>query len=511
MPWTAETFKTHASKLSPKQLTLAAKIANQALKRCQAKGGDDCEASAIRQGLAVGKTVKESDQDDVLDRVETNALPLLEMMGDDLTYEQMHDLRKQPQMVAKYREGKLSGDHCAVCTFYQSYDLTCRLVQSPIRPQDVCDFFVMAPEFKEEAVPASDPSAQVTISESDARLPTEHEALTMQTLIDWLPLFEGSFTILEGDKKKNSNPDIVEIIHPVLVEGRGNLRDRRWYHSKSLTSAQKLLNMQPKMYLDHSEAGQEKIPRKFSDWGGSSVEQWQAVLPDGRRALMSRTEVYHEDLQKRLRQAPTQLGVSIEGMGAGYPAKIDGENWTVVEEIRQLKHFSWVPQTGNVPLGVQLLEADLQNDDGKEIISMTLKELREQHVGIYQEAVAEIEKPLREEVTSLKARLDGTLVEFGKVTEQLRYAQAKEQVEAILSEAALPAYAVTELLREQLMTASDEQRRKLVEDRKALVSHTTGHVKNMGGFREEQEMGDLPVREAMAATQTMIRGMITRS
>jgi len=52
MPWTKEDADKHNKGLSEKQKEQWAAVANDALKRCQEKGGKDCEASAIRQANA---------------------------------------------------------------------------------------------------------------------------------------------------------------------------------------------------------------------------------------------------------------------------------------------------------------------------------------------------------------------------------------------------------------------------------------------------------------------------
>ncbi|GEM_PF-5999121 len=52
MPWTTDDVKRHKKNLSEKQEKIWVKVANSALKKCQAEGEPDCEASAIRQANA---------------------------------------------------------------------------------------------------------------------------------------------------------------------------------------------------------------------------------------------------------------------------------------------------------------------------------------------------------------------------------------------------------------------------------------------------------------------------
>ena len=49
MPWTVADVDKHKKGLTDKQKEQWVKVANDALKACQAKGGKDCDASAIRQ------------------------------------------------------------------------------------------------------------------------------------------------------------------------------------------------------------------------------------------------------------------------------------------------------------------------------------------------------------------------------------------------------------------------------------------------------------------------------
>ncbi|MGD8499535.1 MAG: hypothetical protein PVJ86_02745, partial [Phycisphaerales bacterium] len=60
MPWTAKDVDRHKKGLSDEQKETWVKIANSALKRCQDEGGEDCEASAIRQANSVVGKQKES-------------------------------------------------------------------------------------------------------------------------------------------------------------------------------------------------------------------------------------------------------------------------------------------------------------------------------------------------------------------------------------------------------------------------------------------------------------------
>lgn len=61
MPWTIKDVDEHKKGLSDKQKETWVKVANAALKRCQGEGGDNCEASAIKQASSVLARQKESD------------------------------------------------------------------------------------------------------------------------------------------------------------------------------------------------------------------------------------------------------------------------------------------------------------------------------------------------------------------------------------------------------------------------------------------------------------------
>jgi hypothetical protein len=58
MPWTAEDAKEHTDKAdTPKKQRAWARIANAVLRRCEGRGGDDCEAQAVRAANAFIKTM----------------------------------------------------------------------------------------------------------------------------------------------------------------------------------------------------------------------------------------------------------------------------------------------------------------------------------------------------------------------------------------------------------------------------------------------------------------------
>src|SRR4030042_5113558 len=52
MPWSEKDVDSHNKGLSPEQKKQWVAVANDALKRCEEKGGKDCDASAIRQANA---------------------------------------------------------------------------------------------------------------------------------------------------------------------------------------------------------------------------------------------------------------------------------------------------------------------------------------------------------------------------------------------------------------------------------------------------------------------------
>ena len=62
MPWTPEDMKTKSKDLTDVGAAAAAKVANKSLTACLAKGGkkDECEATAIMQGIAVGKQAQKT-------------------------------------------------------------------------------------------------------------------------------------------------------------------------------------------------------------------------------------------------------------------------------------------------------------------------------------------------------------------------------------------------------------------------------------------------------------------
>lgn len=60
MPWAAGDAKAWIEGATDKQAEVGASVANEALARCEKEGGEDCEASAIKQAKAVMGRLKES-------------------------------------------------------------------------------------------------------------------------------------------------------------------------------------------------------------------------------------------------------------------------------------------------------------------------------------------------------------------------------------------------------------------------------------------------------------------
>lgn len=60
MPWTAEDAKQWVKDATDEQAEVGAEVANDALARCEAEKGEDCEASAIRQAKAIMSKLAES-------------------------------------------------------------------------------------------------------------------------------------------------------------------------------------------------------------------------------------------------------------------------------------------------------------------------------------------------------------------------------------------------------------------------------------------------------------------
>ena len=81
MPWTVADVESHIKGLSDKGKKIWVSVANSALSRCQEKGGEDCEGSAIRQANSVAKKQMEDENESYNYLVDISNIELEEKDG----------------------------------------------------------------------------------------------------------------------------------------------------------------------------------------------------------------------------------------------------------------------------------------------------------------------------------------------------------------------------------------------------------------------------------------------
>jgi hypothetical protein len=132
LPWKAKDAKGWIEGATDNQATVGARVANEALARCQKEGGEDCEGAAIRQAKSVMVKLKESGA-----WGENLAVALVEAASQETVL----DLETRPDFVESI---KLAGDQ-SVQNWISRIDEAVKAKVNPLNTPGVwsyvCDVF----------------------------------------------------------------------------------------------------------------------------------------------------------------------------------------------------------------------------------------------------------------------------------------------------------------------------------------------------------------------------------
>jgi len=108
-----------------------------------------------------------------------------------------------------------------------------------------------------------------------------------------------------------------------------------------------------------------------------------------------------------------------------------------------------------------------EEDDEMSLDQLTVESLRESRPDLIESIVADLKKG--DETQALQAKVKTLTEQLDKLNAEKAAAARRASVEAKITEAKLPEYLVTDVFREQLLSAADDaQIARLIEDRKAI-------------------------------------------
>ncbi len=301
---------------------------------------------------------------------------------------------------------------------------------------------------------------------------------------------------------------------PLLKAGPGNVKMKNYYSPKALESLTPRIPHRNKMFVSHAEGDVKPIERDPRDWVGSIRE---SKIENG--ILYGLVQAVDPWLKEKMYDCPQDLAASIEGRGkASGIIKHEGEDWNLIEEVKWLNGFMVVDYPGNAPMGVQLTEADTDEETaGKEDKMESLAEFKEKFPAIYEEAVKEVKeadkaeysKIISEKDSEIKKLKDTTTMDQKTITdlsESVKKMDAKlDGMEALTKKkdrdqkvatemAKLPAEAITEKFKSLVEGAKDEATAlDMVADRAKLFE---GKVLGHGKSQERSPEESLKEREA---------------
>ncbi len=271
-------------------------------------------------------------------------------------------------------------------------------------------------------------------------------------------------------------------------EGKG-----RRYSEKARQSAAKLIEGK-KAYIDH----QTKKEREETG-GVRPLGQLVGIYENGRidHAGVVRADLKYLKTQKVKEFMEALVELNADGVGgsivAAGPSIYDvDEQQEIIMDILEMKSTDLVSETGST---MNLFESkEIQKKEEKsekmDLTALNLTTLKESRPDLiksvienYQKqseeasrikSLSEKIKTLEKEKSDLNVKLDGYQL---KEKVQIK----KDKIENLIQEAELADEYVTDVFRESLMTAENEEAMKnLIDDRKKIVSNISTGVKGMG-------------------------------
>lgn len=274
-----------------------------------------------------------------------------------------------------------------------------------------------------------------------------------------------------------------EIVLTCLQEGHGNLKDRHWYSRACVEGLESKVYARRKVFVSHLQEN-SSASDGLRDWACTITKTWIEEGAGGRVHRKVRLKVHEDWLWRRCEEAPSEIALSIEGRGEGSSQVIEGETWTVIENIPYLNAFKLVPYPGNAKMGADVVEgaSNSEEDFPMDMSKLTIDELKkgrpDLHEAMVKAAGAEIEsaaKTASEKLKEAEARAD--------IAEKAKSGDVK---------------ALGEQLRKEFDEREAERAKvieKLVEDKNELT----------------KRLDEKDVRERLAAKGQMVDRMVSAS
>lgn len=520
MPWKTGDVDKHAKGLTDQQKAVWVKVANSALARCQADGGQDCEATAIRAATALAKktprVAKEAEQ---LSAALTSLLPLDEK-GRVLSGKNESALRSAlsalQQVLAQIADAepdeKAADEAIESARELLEAEFSASDKQTALRTalkdanpsskrwywvQDLFDtFFIYEDDGAEGAGPMKLYKRTYVIAEDgkvtlgdpvEVRRKTVYEPVgtvasesaDVEVAGDFIPLVE------KAVRRDSTVP--LKLIQP----GWGS---SGYYGAEMLErDGPKVFKTGTKMYWDHPTATEEseRPERSLRDLAAELVSdaKWDPKGPAG-PGLYASAKVFG-GFKEAVDDLAPHIGVSIRALGKGKTGEAEGRKGPVIESIVAAKSVDFVTAPG---AGGQVLSL-FESARGGATRPNPPKE---------SQVTEEEARALREANTAAIARLG--VLEARAIRAEAREF-AREQLDAIAEASRLPAAAKSRVLGQVLAdvpVAEGELDREAFKTRivEAATAEATylGQVVGSGAIRGMGAAAPVEVTEAAAAT-----------
>lgn len=291
-----------------------------------------------------------------------------------------------------------------------------------------------------------------------------------------------------------------EVVLEALKPGMGNKRDKRLYTAKAAESLVPLLLARPKIFATpHPTPGQAIQPNRLQDWVATVTE---AAVVDGRAVV--RVKIHEDWLWKRAEEAPQQLALSIEGVGAGRQDIFEGAPVFLIERIEALNAMKFVDYPGNTTMGALLVEAETTSEDtAMDFAKLTIALLKEHRADLVAElvkesvaaALAEAETNHAAELAEAKAKAAGAdpaaiqaAVKAAVEEAHKAFNSSMDEMRARLEEAEKRADGLE--VREKLNSKKALIERKLAESKLPAEAITERFKARLNGLTEKKAKDD---------------------
>ncbi len=360
---------------------------------------------------------------------------------------------------------------------------------------------VQIPEADLSAVKRKIRSAYRTLGVEDEEIPRwVKEAMTRELVQNYVPLTEATF-----DKGRAT----VIVIKPGF-----NATEDRYYPAEMLKRDYKVFEGQ-KMYADHPTESEDKELPERSIKNTSWVAVLKDVTVDESGVITGIAEIIEPWLMTKLatlrdKKLLSEMGISINAIGRGSKATIDGKETLVIEELTGARSVDFVTEPGAGGI-VTLYESDRSRDI--DLVELSgLKEKRPDLVklietGVRAEITKEVKKAMEneEKITELEGQITTLTTERDALKEAALQAEkdkAKAEAQATIKEAVdkaeLPDAAKEVILKRFENAESAEGITEAIQAEKDYVATLTegSKVKGLGVTKSDPEKDHEALKES---------------